>query len=130
MAIPPWTCPISSIRRARKPNFAMARLGLGISDNCSSRSTDMFCEFFIIRNEDGLPWWSSGKNPPCNARDTSSVPSLGRSQTWQGNEVHVPQLLSLCSGGHVLQLQKPAALEPVLCNKRSPCSNKDPAHPK
>ena len=44
MAIPPWKCPISSIRRARKPNFAVAGLGLGISDNCSSRSTAMFSD--------------------------------------------------------------------------------------
>ena len=35
-----------------------------------------------------LSFWGGPvvKNPPCNARDTGSVPSLGRSQTWQGNE--------------------------------------------
>ena len=28
---------------------------------------------------DGLPWWLSGKESACNARDVSSVPQLGRS---------------------------------------------------
>jgi len=30
-------------------------------------------------------WWSSGKNVPCNARDTASVPGAGRSHVPQSN---------------------------------------------
>ena len=27
----------------------------------------------------GLPWWLSGKEPTCNARDAGSTPGSGRS---------------------------------------------------
>ena len=37
------------------------------------------------------------KNLPANARDTGSIPGLGRSHTPHSNQVHVPQLFSLCS---------------------------------
>ena len=30
-----------------------------------------------IEKQQGLPWWSSGKNLPVNAGDTSSIPGLG-----------------------------------------------------
>ena len=50
------------------------------------------------------------KNPPANAGDTGSIPGPGRSHMPQSNEARAPQLL------------KPASLEPVLCNKRSPRS--------
>ena len=46
------------------------------------------------------------KNLPCNAGDTGSIPGPGRSHMPQGN---------YCS---------PQATEPILCNKRSHCSEK------
>ena len=64
------------------------------------------------------------KNLPANARDTGSIPGLGRSHTPQRNQVHVPQLLSLCSRAQEPQLLSPHALEPVLYNKRSHCNEK------
>ena len=47
-------------------------------------------------------WSELVRNPPASAGDT------GRLHMLQGNQVHVPQLLS------------PHALEPMLCDKRSP----------
>ena len=43
----------------------------------------------------GLPWWSSVKNPPCNARDTGLIPGLW-DPTCHGatKPVCQPQLLS------------------------------------
>ena len=40
-----------------------------------------------------LPWWPSGKHLPCNAGDLGSIPGQGTNKL-QGNEAHVPQLLS------------------------------------
>ena len=37
------------------------------------------------------------KNPPANAGDMGSILGPGRSHMPQSNEVHGPQLLSLCS---------------------------------
>ena len=45
----------------------------------------------------------------------------------QSNKARAPQLLSLRSRAHEPQLQKPACLEPVLCNKRSH-RNETPTH--
>ena len=59
------------------------------------------------------------KNPPANAGDTGSSPGPGRSHMPRSNEARAPQLLSLCSTAR--------ALEPVLRNKRSHCSEK-PVH--
>ena len=76
------------------------------------------------------------KNPPANAGDTGSSPGLGRSHMPRSNQARVPQLLSLRSRARETQLLKPACLEPVLCNKRSHCSekpahsNEDPTQPK
>ena len=44
------------------------------------------------------------KNPPANARDTSSIPGPGRFHLPQSNQARVPQL---------------CALEPAPCSKRS-----------
>ena len=50
------------------------------------------------------------KNPPANAGDTGSIPGPGRSHMPRSNYARAPQLL------------KPAHLEPVLRNERSPRS--------
>ena len=54
-------------------------------------------------------------NEPANAGDMGSIPGPGRFHMLQGNLAHAPQLL------------KWACPEPILCNKRSHCSEK-PAH--
>ena len=67
------------------------------------------------------------KNPPANAGDKGSSPGPGSSHMSQSNKARAPQLLSLRSRAHEPQLQKPACLEPVLCNKRSH-RNETPTH--
>ena len=50
------------------------------------------------------------KNPPADAGDTSLIPGPRKSHLPQGNQAHVPQLLSLRSRAHkphALQLLKP-----------------------
>ena len=44
------------------------------------------------------------KNPPASARDTGSIPGLGRSHIPWSNEARAPQLLSLCSRARKPQL--------------------------
>ena len=66
-----------------------------------------FFLFFSIRGEGtdfflcimGLPWGRVVKNPPANAGDVGFIPGLGRYQA--------PQLLSMCSVAHAMQLLKP-----------------------
>ena len=55
---------------------------------------------------------------------TGSIPNPGRSGIHmpQSNRAHVPQLLSLWSRAWEPQLLKPKAPEPVLCTRRSHCS--------
>ena len=60
----------------------------------------------------GFPSGSVVKKPPVNA-DLGLNPDLGRTHVPQKNQVHDPQLLSLCSGAresqllsHMLQLLK------------------------
>ena len=55
------------------------------------------------------------KNPPANAGDMGSISGPGRYHMPQSNYASVRQLL------------KRAHPEPVLCTKRSPCSEK-PVH--
>ena len=55
------------------------------------------------------------KNPPASAGDMGSIPGPGRCHMPQSNYASVPQLLTR------------AHPEPVLCTKRSPCSEK-PVH--
>lgn len=53
--------------------------------------------------------WPDGpvaEDLPANARDTSSIPGLGRFHMPQGNEACVPQLLNLLSGASALQQKK------------------------
>ena len=49
-----------------------------------------------------------------------SSPGQGRSHMPQSNKARAPQLLSLHSRAREPQLLRPARLEPMLCNKRSP----------
>ena len=67
-----------------------------------------------------------GKNLPANAGDTGLIPGLRRFRMLWSKQACVPQLLSSSSRALELQL-KPARLEPMLHNKRGPCSEK-PAH--
>ena len=60
-----------------------------------------------------------GKNLPANARDTGSIPGLGKFHMLQSNWAHAPQFLSPPSKAHELQLLKPLPLEPVLHNNRN-----------
>lgn len=41
----------------------------------------------------GLPWWSGGLKPPCNAGDTDSIPGLRRSCMLWGDQAPDPQPL-------------------------------------
>ena len=56
------------------------------------------------------------KNPPANAGDMASIPSLGRFHMLRGNYAHAPQLPR--SRARMLPLK------PVLCNKKSYRSEK------
>ena len=47
------------------------------------------------------------KSLPANAGDMGSIPGLGRFHMTQGNQAHVPQLLSLHSRACALQQAKP-----------------------
>ena len=88
-----------------------------------------------------FPGGAMDKNPPANAEDMGSSP--GRSHMPWSNWAHVPQLLSLHSRArelqllsprattteaHVLQLLKPAHLEPALLNKRRYLNEKSAHH--
>ena len=46
-------------------------------------------------NLKNLPGCTLLKNPPANAGDAGSIPSLGRSLMFQAVKAHAPQLLSL-----------------------------------
>ena len=59
------------------------------------------------------------KNPPANAGDTGSSPGPGRSHMPQSNEARVPQLLSLLSGAHKLQLLSPRTITTEACSPRA-----------
>ena len=67
----------------------------------------------------GFPGGTVVKNPPANAEEIGSSPCPGRSHMLRSNQARAPQLLSLHTRARKPQLQKPACLEPVLCNKRS-----------
>ena len=103
----------------------------------------------------GFPCDSVVKNPSANAGDTGSIPALGRSHPWRGNQAGEPQLLSLPSRAqepqllklafprvHALQLEKPLQWEagisqrkaaypptPLIANRKV-CTARRPAHPK
>ena len=57
-----------------------------------------------MKEKGGLPGGSVVKNPPANAGDTGSSPSLGRSHMPWSNQARAPQLMSLYSGAHEPQL--------------------------
>ena len=68
------------------------------------------------RDFSGIP---AGRNLPAKARDTSSIPDLGRSHTPWSNKAHVPQLLSLCSRARKPQLLSPCAATTEARNPRA-----------
>ena len=47
------------------------------------------------------------KNMPASLGDTGSIPGLGKFHMPWSKQTHAPQLLSLCSRAHALQLLKP-----------------------
>ena len=59
------------------------------------------------------------KCPPCNSRDTGSVPGLGGFHMPCNSWTCAPHLHSLHSGAHELPPLEPACIESVLCNRRS-----------
>ena len=81
----------------------------------------------------GFPSGAVVENPPANAGDTGSIPGPGRSHMPRSNLVcHNYWACALEPVSHnywarVLQLLKPARLEPVLHNERSHCNEK-PVH--
>ena len=64
--------------------------------------------YLLILNAVTLDWPDGPvvEDLPANARDTSSIPGLGRFHMPQGNEACVPQLLNLLSGASALQQKK------------------------
>ena len=83
----------------------------------------------------GFPGGAVVKNPPANAGDTGSSPGPGKSH-MRGATKPMPHNYWACAlepvshnyWVHVLQLLKPACLEPVLCNKRSHRDEKPTHH--
>ena len=53
----------------------------------------------------GFPGGPVVKNPPANAGDMGLIPGLGKSHMLWCDQAHAPQLLSLSSRPHKLQLQ-------------------------
>ena len=53
---------------------------------------------FPVTNNLGFSGDPVVKNPPCNTGGTTSIPGLGRSHKYQGNQARARQLLSLSSG--------------------------------
>ena len=71
---------------------------------------------------------------PTNARDTGLISGPGRFHMLWSSQAHVPQVLSLCSRAHELQLLgpyaatgEPVCLKPMLHSKKMD-SNKKPVH--
>ena len=75
----------------------------------------------------GHPGGSVVKNLPANAGDMGSIPDPGRSHMLQSNQARAPQLLSLFSRAHALQLEIGPHLPQL---EKSPHSPKVPAQHK
>ena len=91
-------------RRGGKHSRSLQRLGehLGGFSNCHMGTALVVCLL--------------AKNPPANVGDVGSIPSPGRFHMLQGNYARAPQLPR--SRARMLPLK------PVLCNKKSRCSEK------
>ena len=72
----------------------------------------------------GFPGGPVVKNSSCNARDTGSIPGLGRS-----NMLGTIKLVCHNYGVHVLQLLKPVCPEPVLHKRRHHDGESSPYSP-
>ena len=94
----------------------------------STTSPDSKDQSYNTSQQNYNPGFLSGpgvQHPPCNARDTGSIPGTGR---------------PMCRGAakpmrhnywtHALQLLKPTCLEPMLGHKRSHCNEKPVHHNK
>ena len=71
---------------------------------------------------EGFPGGSVLKNLPANAGDLGLIHDPGISYMLQGNQVHVPQLLGLCSAAWESQLLSPCATTTEAHITYSPCS--------
>ena len=70
----------------------------------------------IKRNQGvGFPGNSVVKNLPANAGDMDLIPGRGRFHMLQSNQVHVPQLMSLCSRAQERQRLSPCAATAEAC---------------
>ena len=59
-----------------------------------------FFNFILYRRINGPPWWLSGKESVCDARDPDSIPGLGRSPgEGNGNPLQYPCLENLMDRG-------------------------------
>ena len=74
-----------------------------------------------------LPWWYHGQKSTCQAGKMVLISGLGRFHKPQRNQACMPQLLSLCSRAHELQLLKLAHPESRFLNKGSH-HNEKPLH--
>ena len=66
-----------------------------------------------------LPGGAVVNNPPANARDTGSIPGLGRSHMLWRDWTCVPQLLNLCYRTRLPQLLSPHATTTEACAPRA-----------
>ena len=116
-------CGYKVLEPAQKAEVRMS--GSTSRENSMSKSLGSSC---IIRQRDkltlqtgsqGFPGGPVVRNPHCSAGHTSSISGLGRSHMLQGNQAHVPQLLSLHSGACELQLMKPVCFMSMLHDERS-----------
>ena len=67
--------------------------------------------FWGKKEAQDFPGGTVVKNPPANAGDMGSSPSLGRFHMSRSNWARVPQLLSLRSRARALQQEKPPQWE-------------------
>ena len=58
-----------------------------------------------------FPGCPGHKNPPCNAKDTGSIPGLGKFHMLWSNGTCVPQLLNPHSRAHAMQHENPQQWE-------------------
>ena len=81
----------------------------------------MVCQLYLnkdVKKKMDFPWWLSGKESSCQSRGQGFDP-------WSRKIPHAGGHLSPCT-----KTTEPMHLDPVLCNKRSHCSEKPKLHNK
>ena len=100
-------------------DFSSSQLGLQIKCNLNQNTSNLICEY----------WQTDSK---VYMKDCPGGPEV-KVLVWEDSTCHgttkssVPQLLSLHSKAHMLQLLKPECQEPMLCHQRSHWNEK-PMH--